>query len=165
MKKPSKKPTVAIIMGSDSDFKTMKEACTALKDFGISFSTKVISAHRTPDDVSSFAKSAARNGVKVIIAGAGGAAHLPGMVAAHTELPMIGVPVESRTLKGIDSLLSIVQMPKGIPVATVSIGNAFNAGLLAAQILGVSDKAIFKKMTIYKKKMESKVRKIKLPNV
>lgn len=163
-KKPSKKITVAIIMGSDSDFKTMKEACSVLKEFGISYSTKIISAHRTPDLVSSFAKSAAISGIKAIIAGAGGAAHLPGMVAAHTELPVIGVPVESRALKGLDSLLSIVQMPKGIPVATVSIGGAYNAGLLAAQIIGVNDKTVFKKMTAYKKKMESRIRKIKLPN-
>src|SRR5262245_44156536 len=135
-----KKPLVGIIMGSDSDLPTMQKAADALAEFGVPFEIKVVSAHRTPDDMARYAKSEARRGLKVIIAGAGGAAHLPGMTASHTPLPVIGVPIESKALKGLDSLLSIAQMPAGIPVATVSIGNGRNAGLLAVRILAAFDK-------------------------
>ena len=132
-------PLVGIIMGSDSDWPTMRAAAETCREFGVPFEAKVVSAHRTPDDMANYAKTALERGLRVIIAGAGGAAHLPGMVASHTVLPVIGVPVESKALKGMDSLLSIVQMPAGIPVATVAIGNAKNAGLLALQILAVGD--------------------------
>ena len=130
---------VAIIMGSDSDWPTMESAAKVLDEFGITYTAEVISAHRMPDEMSEFAKSAAKSGYKVIIAGAGGAAHLPGMVASLTTLPVIGVPVPLANLEGMDSLLSIVQMPAGIPVATVGIGNAKNAGILAARILAVGN--------------------------
>lgn len=135
---------VGVIMGSKSDWETMKHACDILDELGITYEKKVVSAHRTPDLMFTYAEEAADRGIEVIIAGAGGAAHLPGMVAAKTELPVIGVPVKSSSLNGLDSLLSIVQMPGGIPVATVAIGHAgaTNAGLLAAQILGVHDKEI-----------------------
>lgn len=131
-------PPVAIIMGSDSDLSTMQGAAEALASLGVDYELKVISAHRTPTEMISFAQGARASGVRVIIAGAGGAAHLPGMVAAVTELPVIGVPVPVGPLQGEDALLSIVQMPRGVPVATVAIGGAYNAGLLAAQILGAS---------------------------
>jgi 5-(carboxyamino)imidazole ribonucleotide mutase len=132
---------VGVIMGSQSDWETMKHACDMLEELGVSYEKKVVSAHRTPDLMFDYASSAVERGLKVIIAGAGGAAHLPGMVAAKTELPVIGVPVKTSTLNGLDSLLSIVQMPGGVPVATVAIGHAgaTNAGLLAAQILGAFD--------------------------
>lgn len=133
------KPLVGIIMGSDSDWETMQPAAQALDEFEISYEAKVVSAHRMPEDMVEYAKSAADNGMQVIIAGAGGAAHLPGMVASLTVLPVIGVPVPLKHLEGLDSLLSIVQMPAGVPVATVGIGNARNAGLLAARIIGSSD--------------------------
>lgn len=129
-------PVVSIVMGSDSDFSVMKEAAAALKQLGVAHEVSIISAHRTPREMVSFAEKARGRGIRVIIAGAGGAAHLPGMVAAVTELPVIGVPVPIGHLRGEDALLSIVQMPKGVPVATVAIGNAWNAGVLAAQILG-----------------------------
>ena len=132
---------VAVIMGSISDWETMKFACDMLDEFGVAYEKKVVSAHRTPDLMFQFAKEARERGIKVIIAGAGGAAHLPGMVAAQTTLPVIGVPVQSRTLNGLDSLLSIVQMPGGVPVATTAIGKAgaINAGLLAVQMLSMYD--------------------------
>ena len=130
---------VAIIMGSDSDWPTMEAAAKALDEFGISYTAEVISAHRMPEEMADFARSAAANGIKVIIAGAGGAAHLPGMVASLTSLPVIGVPVPLTHLDGMDSLLSIVQMPAGVPVATVGIGNSKNAGILAARILATTD--------------------------
>lgn len=132
---------VAVIMGSKSDWETMKHACGILDELGVGYEKKVVSAHRTPDLMFAYAESARGRGIKVIIAGAGGAAHLPGMVAAKTTLPVIGVPVQSKALNGLDSLLSIVQMPGGVPVATVAIGKAgaTNAGLLAAQILGTQD--------------------------
>jgi len=135
---------VAVIMGSKSDWETMQHACKVLDELNIPYEKKVVSAHRTPDLMFSFAEEAAQRGIKVIIAGAGGAAHLPGMVASKTVLPVIGVPVQTKALNGLDSLLSIVQMPGGIPVATVAIGQAgaTNAGLLAAQILGASDPVI-----------------------
>jgi 5-(carboxyamino)imidazole ribonucleotide mutase len=133
------KVLVGVIMGSTSDWETMKEACQILEEFQIPYEKKVVSAHRTPDEMFFYAEQAIEKGLEVIIAGAGGAAHLPGMVAAKTELPVIGVPVKSSTLNGIDSLLSIVQMPGGVPVATMSIGKAgaINAGLFAAEILGI----------------------------
>ena len=137
---------VAIIMGSDSDWPVMEAAAKVLDECGISYEAKVVSAHRTPDEMMSFAKGAASAGFKVVIAGAGGAAHLPGMVAAATTLPVIGVPVPLKYLDGMDSLLSIVQMPAGIPVATVGIGNAKNAGLLAARIIGSSDTSVAEKV-------------------
>ena len=133
---------VAIIMGSDSDWPIMEEAAKALDTFGISYTADVVSAHRMPEEMVDFAKTAAAKGYKVIIAGAGGAAHLPGMVASLTTLPVIGVPVSLKNLEGMDSLLSIVQMPAGVPVATVAINNAKNAGILAAQILGTYNEEI-----------------------
>jgi len=137
---------VAIIMGSDSDWPVMEAAALILDQCGISYEASVVSAHRTPDEMMRFAKGAAAAGFKVVIAGAGGAAHLPGMVAAATTLPVIGVPVPLKYLDGMDSLLSIVQMPAGIPVATVGIGNAKNAGLLAARIIGSFDESVSKKV-------------------
>ncbi|WP_223068873.1 5-(carboxyamino)imidazole ribonucleotide mutase [Paenibacillus caui] len=139
---------VAVIMGSKSDWETMVHACNVLEELNIAYEKKVVSAHRTPDLMFEFAEEAADRGIKVIIAGAGGAAHLPGMVAAKTTLPVIGVPVKSAALNGLDSLLSIVQMPGGIPVATVAIGKAgaTNAGLLAAQILGAFDSDLMKRL-------------------
>ena len=142
----SDRKDVAIIMGSDSDWPVMEEAAKALDSFGISYSADVVSAHRMPEEMVEFAKSAASKGYKVIIAGAGGAAHLPGMVAALTTLPVIGVPVSLKNLDGMDSLLSIVQMPGGIPVATVGIDNAKNAGILAARIIGSSDASVSNKV-------------------
>ena len=135
-------PAVGIIMGSDSDFAVMRAAAEAVREFGIPFEVRVVSAHRTPEGMAEYAKSAAGRGLRVLIAGAGGAAHLPGMVAALTPLPVIGVPVPLKYLDGMDSLLSIVQMPAGVPVATVSIGGARNAGLLAVRILAVADPAL-----------------------
>ncbi len=139
---------VGIIMGSKSDWPTMKLAADMLDQFGVSYETKVVSAHRTPQLLADYASSAKERGIKVIIAGAGGAAHLPGMAAAFTSLPVLGVPVQSRALKGMDSLLSIVQMPKGIAVGTLAIGEAgaANAGILAAQILGTHDESIMAKV-------------------
>lgn len=147
-------PTVSIIMGSKSDFETMKHARDALDILDIDSEMLVVSAHRTPERMYEFARNARARGIKVIIAGAGGAAHLPGMVASLTTLPVLGVPVESKTLKGLDSLLSIAQMPGGVPVATLAIGEAGakNAGLLAAKILGLSDKKIARKVADYRKK-------------
>jgi len=138
--------SVAIVMGSDSDWPTMEAAALVLDECGIEYEVDVVSAHRTPQEMLDFAKNASSQGFKVIIAGAGGAAHLPGMIASSTSLPVIGVPVALKHLDGMDSLLSIVQMPGGIPVATVGVGNARNAGLLAARILGISDEAISKKV-------------------
>ena len=149
----SAKPLIGILMGSDSDWPTMKAAAEALNEFGIASETKVISAHRTPRDLEAYASSARKRGLRVIIAGAGGAAHLPGVTAAFTTLPVIGVPIESKSLKGLDSLLSIVQMPPGVPVATVGIGAAKNAGLLAAQILGVGNAVLQKKLDRFKVKL------------
>ncbi|WP_188696585.1 5-(carboxyamino)imidazole ribonucleotide mutase [Bowmanella pacifica] len=137
-------PKVAIVMGSQSDWPTMQQAALMLKELGVDFTARVVSAHRTPDLLCEFAHGAAQQGFEVIIAGAGGAAHLPGMIAAHTHLPVLGVPVKSKALSGVDSLYSIVQMPKGVAVGTLAIGEAgaANAGLLAAQILAISDKAL-----------------------
>ncbi|MDA0125394.1 MULTISPECIES: 5-(carboxyamino)imidazole ribonucleotide mutase [Vibrio] len=143
---------VGIIMGSKSDWPTMKLAADMLDQFGVSYETKVVSAHRTPQLLTDYASSAKERGIKVIIAGAGGAAHLPGMAAAFTSVPVLGVPVQSRALKGMDSLLSIVQMPKGIAVGTLAIGEAgaANAGILAAQILGTHDEAIMAKVEAFR---------------
>ncbi len=135
-------PLVGIVMGSDSDWPTLKPAAEVCAEFQVPHEVRVVSAHRTPDDMARYAKTAEQRGLRVIIAGAGGAAHLPGMVASHTPLPVIGVPVESKALKGLDSLLSIVQMPGGVPVATVAIGGGRNAGLLAVKILASSDAAL-----------------------
>ena len=151
------KPLVGIIMGSDSDLSIMKEAAEILDEFQISYEIKIVSAHRTPDLMYQYAKESVDRGLKVIIAGAGGAAHLPGMVASLTTLPVIGVPVQTKTLNGIDSLYSIVQMPPGIPVATVAINGAKNAGLLAAKILGISDKKIQDKVELYSKNLENTI--------
>lgn len=150
---------VGIIMGSSSDWPTMKLAADMLDEFGIEYEKKVVSAHRTPKAMLEYAENAQENGIKVIIAGAGGAAHLPGMVASMTNLPVIGVPIESKSLKGLDSLLSIVQMPGGIPVATTSIGDAGakNAGILAAKMLAISNEDVNLKLTEYTKSLEDKV--------
>ena len=152
------KPLVGIIMGSDSDLPTMEKAAEALREFSVPYEIKVVSAHRTPDDMARYGKSAARRGLKVIIAGAGGAAHLPGMTASHTVLPVIGVPVESKALKGLDSLLSIAQMPAGVPVATVAIGNGRNAGLLAVSILATSDHRLTAQLSAFKQRMAAESR-------
>ncbi len=154
-----KQALVAIIMGSDSDWPIMKAAAQMLADFDIAYTAQVVSAHRTPDLMFSFAETAAKKGYQVIIAGAGGAAHLPGMVAAKTTLPVLGVPVPSKHLQGQDSLLSIVQMPKGIPVATFAIGEAgaANAGLFAASILANQDAALAKKLADFRDKQSDKV--------
>lgn len=148
---------VGIIMGSDSDLEVMQQASDILSEFDVSHEITVVSAHRTPERMYDYAARAKSRGIKVIIAGAGGAAHLPGMVASITTLPVIGVPVKLKTLDGLDSLLSIVQMPAGIPVATVAINNAKNAGLLALQILSLSDEALAKKLTEYRNKLKSEV--------
>jgi 5-(carboxyamino)imidazole ribonucleotide mutase len=152
-------PVVGIIMGSDSDWSTMEAAAMALAEFEVPFEVGVVSAHRTVRKMVDYASSAADRGLRVIITGAGGAAHLPGMVAALTPLPVIGVPVPLKHLDGMDSLLSIVQMPAGVPVATVSIGGARNAGLLAVRILGASDMALRKKMTEFQSSLEQLVAK------
>lgn len=144
---------VGIIMGSDSDLSIMKEASDILNEFGITSEMKIISAHRSPHLLSEYASNAHKNGMKVIIAGAGAAAHLPGVTAAFTPLPIIGVPIKSKSLDGLDSLLSIVQMPSGVPVATVAINGAKNAGILAAQILATSDEQLQKKILAYKTKL------------
>lgn len=151
--------TVGIIMGSSSDWETMKHSAEMLEHLGINYETKVVSAHRTPEMMVEYAKNARENGIEIIIAGAGGAAHLPGMVASLTHAPVIGVPIESKSLKGMDSLLSIVQMPGGIPVATQAIGvpGAKNAGLLAARILGIGDSSILTKLQAYTESLEKKV--------
>lgn len=142
-------------MGSSSDLPVMREAEKILKEFGIDYEIKIVSAHRTPKDLYTYGQTAVERGIDVIIAGAGGAAHLPGMMAAVSPVPVIGVPVKSRALSGMDSLLSIVQMPKGVPVATVAIDGAANAGLLAVQILGVKDPTLIEKMISYKKELEN----------
>src|SRR6185437_4762639 len=157
------KPQVSIVMGSDSDLEIMREAGKALEGFGIEYEIDVTSAHRSPDRSADFARKAASRGIRVIIAGAGGAAHLAGVIAAHTILPVIGVPIPSTSLNGMDSLLSTVQMPAGIPVATVAIGKpgATNAGILAAQIIGVADTGIAKKLDAHKDKLAKGVGEIK----
>jgi 5-(carboxyamino)imidazole ribonucleotide mutase len=145
----SKEPIVGVVMGSDSDWPTMKEATEILDRFGVSYEKRVVSAHRTPDLMAEYGSMARERGIKVIIAGAGGAAHLPGMLAAYTTLPVIGVPVKTTALGGLDSLYSIVQMPNGVPVATVAIGKAANAGLLAIRMLSISDSILAEKLDEY----------------
>jgi len=162
------KPLVSIVMGSDSDLDIMREAAKVLEDFGIAYEIDVTSAHRSPDRTADFARKAAGRGIRVIIAGAGGAAHLAGVIAAHTTLPVIGVPIPSTALNGLDSLLATVQMPAGIPVATVAIGKpgATNAGILAVQMLGLSSAGIAKKLESHKEALangvEEKSRKLKI---
>ncbi len=148
---------VAVVMGSDSDLSTLEPAIEILEKFELKVEIRILSAHRTPLEMIAFAKDAESKDFKVIIAGAGGAAHLPGMIASLTNLPVIGVPIKSKSLAGIDSLYSIVQMPGGIPVASVAIGGGLNAGLLAARILGTSDKALSNKIELYRKKMHDEV--------
>ena len=150
---------VAVIMGSSSDWKIMKESCSMLEEFEIPYEKKVVSAHRTPQMMFNFASQARQNGFDIIIAGAGGAAHLPGMVASMTTLPVIGVPIESKSLKGLDSLLSIVQMPGGIPVATTASGKsgAKNAGILAARMLGITNESVQNNLENYEKSLVAKV--------
>lgn len=153
----SPNPVVGLVMGSDSDWRVMSDASQALTEFDIPHEVEVVSAHRTPDLLMSYGRTARQRGLRVIIAGAGGAAHLPGMLASLTALPVIGVPVPLATLDGMDSLLSIVQMPAGIPVATVSIGGAKNAGLLAARILGASDPEMAERIEQYARELEAAV--------
>jgi 5-(carboxyamino)imidazole ribonucleotide mutase len=157
-------PLVGVIMGSDSDWETMRGAADILRDFGIAFEARVVSAHRTPDLMVDYADSAETRGLQVVIAGAGGAAHLPGMVAGHTIVPVIGVPIKSRALNGIDSLLSIVQMPGGVPVATMAIGpaGATNAGLLAVAMLARHDDALAAALHAYRAQRNAQVRSIEL---
>jgi len=155
----TKKTLVGIIMGSDSDLPVMKEAAKMLEDFGIKYEITIVSAHRTPNRMFEYAKKIEKRDVEVIIAGAGGAAHLPGMIAAITSLPIIGVPIKTSSLKGADSLLSIMQMPGGVPVATVAINNAKNAGILAAEILGIKYPEIRKRIKQYKEKLRKEVEK------
>ena len=161
------KPLVSIVMGSDSDLEIMREAGKILDEFGIAYEMDVTSAHRSPDRTAEFARNARANGLRAIIAGAGGAAHLAGVIAAHTTLPVIGVPIPSTSLQGMDSLLATVQMPAGIPVATVTIGKpgATNAGILAAQMIGLADAEVAKKLDAYKGKLakgvEEKSKKLK----
>lgn len=149
---------VGVIMGSDSDWPTMKQACEVLEELEIPFEKKVVSAHRTPGDMAEYGKKALKKGIKVIIAGAGGAAHLPGMTAAYTTLPVIGVPIKTSALGGVDSLYSIVQMPNGVPVATVAIGKAKNAGLLAARILSTNDEPLTERLLNYHTRMKEESR-------
>ncbi len=151
------KPLVAIIMGSDSDLSVMKDSAEILEQFGISYELTIVSAHRTPKRAFEYANSVAARGIKVIIAGAGGSAHLPGVIAAFTPLPVIGVPIKSKSLDGLDSLLSIVQMPPGVPVATVGINGAKNAGILAASIIGTGEPKILAKVIKYKESLKGQV--------
>ena len=155
----TKQPQVAILMGSDSDWPAFEPAVQVLKEFGVAYDVRALSAHRSPAQVRQFVEQAPRRGIKVFIAGAGGAAHLAGTVAAHTTLPVIGVPINSKALKGLDSLLSTVQMPKGVPVATVAIDNTANAAVLGVQILAVSDRALQRKLAAFKRGLATKVLK------
>jgi 5-(carboxyamino)imidazole ribonucleotide mutase len=158
-------PLVGIVMGSSSDWDVMQHAARALKDFGVPYEAQVVSAHRTPDALFKYAETAEQRGLKVIIAGAGGAAHLPGMLAAKTTLPVLGVPVNSRHLQGLDSLLSIVQMPKGVPVATFAIGQAgaANAGLFAISLLAINDLALQERLKAFRETQRAQVEAMKLP--
>ena len=153
------RPLVGILMGSDSDWPVMEQAAKTLERFGVSCDSRVLSAHRSPELVRRYASTAAERGMKVIIAGSGGAAHLAGVVAAHTVLPVIGVPIESKSLKGLDSLLSTVQMPKGVPVATVAIDNAANAAILAVQCLALSDRRLQRGLVAHKRQLFASTRK------
>ena len=159
------KPIVAIIMGSESDWNTMKHSSECLESFGIAHETRVVSAHRTPDEMFQYAEEAQGRGIKIIIAGAGGSAHLPGMIASKTTLPVVGVPVTTKSMNGLDSLLSIAQMPKGIPVATFAVGEAgaANAALFAAASLALDDERLSQKLSTFRKRQRTKVRAMKLP--
>jgi len=159
----SEQPLVGIVMGSDSDWPVMQAAAAACAEFGVAYETGVVSAHRMPEDMVAYGRGAHTRGLKVIIAGAGGAAHLPGMLAALTPLPVIGVPVPLKVLDGLDSLLSIVQMPAGVPVATVAVGNARNAGLLAVRILGVGNPSLHDAMCRFQEELREATRAKKLP--
>jgi 5-(carboxyamino)imidazole ribonucleotide mutase len=158
-------PVIGVLMGSDSDWETMQHACEVLKEFGIAFEARVVSAHRTPDEMFAYAEQARERGIKMIIAGAGGAAHLPGMLASKSVIPVLGVPVPSKYLRGEDSLLSIVQMPKGVPVATFAIGEAgaANAALFAVSVLASSDAALARKLAQYRATQTEKARNMTLP--
>lgn len=156
---------IGIVMGSDSDWPTMSAAAEVCREFGVAYEARVVSAHRTPADMAEYGQTAHTRGVKVIIAGAGGAAHLPGMLAAFSPLPVIGVPVQSKALNGLDSLLSIVQMPSGVPVATVAIGAGKNAGLLAVQILAAHDPALLEQVIAYKNRLAEESRAKTLPTL
>ena len=164
-KRSSKAPLIGIIMGSDSDWAVMQHAAQMLAAFGIAHETKVVSAHRTPDAMFAYAESAAKRGLRCIIAGAGGSAHLPGMIASKTTLPVLGVPVTSRALQGLDSLLSIAQMPRGIPVATFAVGEAgaANAGLFAVAMLALDDRRLATKLAGFRRRQTAKVKAMKLP--
>ena len=152
-----KKPLISVVMGSDSDLETLRPGIMILEEFEIEIEVKILSAHRTPLEMIKFAQEAKSKGIKIIIAGAGGAAHLPGMIASLTNLPVVGVPVKTKALSGVDSMYSILQMPAGVPVATVAIGGGLNAGLLAAQILGVSNHLIQQKLDDYRKKLHNSI--------
>jgi 5-(carboxyamino)imidazole ribonucleotide mutase len=158
-------PVIGVLMGSESDWETMQHACDVLKEFDIAFEAKVVSAHRTPDDMFAYAESARERGIRMIIAGAGGAAHLPGMLASKSVIPVLGVPVPSKYLRGEDSLLSIVQMPKGVPVATFAIGEAgaANAALFAVSVLASADAALARKLAQYRATQSEKARNMTLP--
>lgn len=151
-------PLIGIVMGSDSDLPTMQGAIDVCREFGVAHEVRVVSAHRTPDDMADYGRTAHERGLQVIVAGAGGAAHLPGMLAAYSPLPVIGVPVQSKALSGLDSLLSIVQMPAGVPVATVAIGGGRNAGLLAVQIIAIADPALRERLREYKAQIAAQSR-------
>ena len=159
-------PLVGVVMGSNSDWDVMKNACEQLEAMGVAYEKKVVSAHRTPDLLFEYAQTAAERGLKCIIAGAGGAAHLPGMLASKTTLPILGVPVNSRYLKGLDSLLSVVQMPKGVPVATFAIGEAgaANAGLYAASLIALADSKVSENLKLFREKQEQSVYEMTLPD-
>lgn len=159
------KPLVGVVMGSDSDWTVMQHACTVLDEFGIAHEARVVSAHRTPDEMFAYAETAQARGLRVIIAGAGGSAHLPGMIASKTVLPVLGVPVTSRNLRGLDSLLSIVQMPKGVPVACFAVGEAgaANAGLFAAAMLAHDQPGLASRLTAFRRRQRTKVKAMQLP--
>jgi 5-(carboxyamino)imidazole ribonucleotide mutase len=165
MTAPRTQPLIGVLMGSDSDWETMQHACEVLKEFSVAFEAKVVSAHRTPDEMFAYAESARERGIRMIIAGAGGAAHLPGMLASKSVIPVLGVPVPSKYLRGEDSLLSIVQMPKGVPVATFAIGEAgaANAALFAVSVLASTDPALARKLAQYRATQTEKARNLTLP--
>jgi 5-(carboxyamino)imidazole ribonucleotide mutase len=164
-RKISKKPLVGVVMGSDSDWSVMQHACAVLTDFGIPFEARVVSAHRTPDEMFAYAETAEARGLRLIIAGAGGSAHLPGMIASKTLVPVLGVPVTSRNLRGLDSLLSIAQMPRGIPVACFAVGEAgaANAALFAAATLAPAQAGLAAKLAAFRRRQRAKVRAMELP--
>jgi len=165
MTAPRTQPMIGVLMGSDSDWETMQHACDVLKEFGLAYEAKVVSAHRTPDEMFAYAEAARERGIRMIIAGAGGAAHLPGMLASKSVIPVLGVPVPSKYLRGEDSLLSIVQMPKGVPVATFAIGEAgaANAALFAVSVLASTDPALARKLAQYRATQTEKARNLTLP--